>query len=98
MITTRVTIRWQRGLHMLTAARLVRLAQRFHSSIRLRLGTRMADARSILSLMLLSATLGTSLDIEAAGNDEHEAVRAVEEFFASPTAGEDRASEVKSGN
>jgi len=78
---------------MLTAARLVRLAQQFRSSIRLRLGTRMADARSILSLLLLSATLGTSLDIEAAGNDEHEAVQAVEEFFANPIPGEVPASE-----
>ena len=78
---------------MLTAARLVRLAQRFHSSIRLRLGTRIADARSILSLMLLSATLGTSLDIEAAGNDEHEAVQAVEEFFANPVVGESQSTE-----
>ena len=91
MKTTRVTVRWQRGLHMLTAARLVRLAQRFHSSIRLRLGTRMADARSIISLMLLSASLGASLDIEAAGKDEHEAVAAVEDFFATGPVGDDQA-------
>lgn len=83
---------------MLTAARLVRLAQRFRSSIRLRLGTRIADARSILNLMLLSATLGTALDIEAAGADEHEAVQAVEEFFASPITGESRAVEELPGN
>jgi phosphotransferase system HPr (HPr) family protein len=78
---------------MLTAARLVRLAQGFHSRILLRLGTRMADARSIISLMLLSATLGTSLEIEAAGNDEHEAVQAVEEFFASQRPGDRAAAE-----
>jgi phosphotransferase system HPr (HPr) family protein len=78
---------------MLTAARVVRLAQRFHSSIRLRLGTRIADARSILGVMLLSATLGTALDIEAAGNDECEAVRALEELFTSPIAGEDQSEE-----
>lgn len=75
---------------MLTAARLVSLAQRYRSSIRLRLGTRIADARSILNLLLLSATLGTSLDIEAAGADEHEAVQALEDFFASQNPGGDR--------
>jgi phosphotransferase system HPr (HPr) family protein len=47
----------------------------------------MADARSVLSLMILSASLGTALDIEATGNDECEAVRAVEEFFAGPDGG-----------
>ena len=93
MKTTRVTIRWPRGLHMRTAGRLVQLARRFRSEIRLRLGTRMADARSILSLMILSASLGADLDIEAFGKDEHEAVQAVEEFFANPGDGDDLPSE-----
>jgi phosphotransferase system HPr (HPr) family protein len=89
MKTARVTVRWQRGLHMLTAARLVQLAQRFHSSIHLRLGTRMADARSILNILLLNATLGTSLDIEASGRDELEALQALEDFLGNPGGGED---------
>jgi len=71
---------------MLTAARLVRLSQRFNSSIQLRLGARVANARSILGVMLLGATLNTCLEVEAVGSDEIEAVRAVEEFFADPNA------------
>jgi len=98
MKTTRVTIRWERGLHMQTAARLVRLAQRFHSHIQLRLGTRIADARSILNLLILSASLGASVDIDAVGNDEHEAVRAVEEFFANPDGGDSSSLEEPFGN
>ena len=88
MKTTRVTIRWDRGLHMRTAVRLVRLAQQFRSQIRLRLGPHMADARSILNLMILSASLGASVEIEAIGNDEYDAVKAVEEFFANPDSGD----------
>jgi phosphotransferase system HPr (HPr) family protein len=80
---------------MLTAARLVRLVQRFHSSIQLRLGTRMADARSILNILLLSATLGTSLDIEASGRDELEAVQALKDFFGNPGRGEDCVTEAQ---
>jgi phosphotransferase system HPr-like phosphotransfer protein len=34
--------------------------------------------------MILSAGLGASLDIEAIGSDEQEAVQAVEEFFLNP--------------
>ena len=93
MKTARITIRWPRGLHMREAGRLVQLAQRFRSEIRLRLGTRIADPRSILSLMILSANLGADLDIEAAGNDEREAVKAVEEFFTNPGNGDDLALE-----
>ncbi len=84
MKSSRVTIRWPHGLHLRTAARLVRLAQAFRSRIQLRLGARIADARSILSIMILAAGLGTCLDIEATGNDEHEALQAVQEFFESP--------------
>ena len=49
----------------------------------------MADPRSILSLVLLSAGLGTSLEIEASGVDEFEALQAIEEFFRSPEPGLD---------
>lgn len=81
MLTTRVIVKWREGLHMRSAAQLVRLAQRFHSRIVLRLGARVADARSILSIMILSASLGSPLEIEASGDDEHEALRAVVEYF-----------------
>jgi phosphotransferase system HPr (HPr) family protein len=91
MKTTRVTIRWPQGLHMRAAARLVKLSRSFRCQIQLRLGHRLADARSILSLMVLCAGLGACLDIEAAGNDEHEALRAVEEFFAAPDGEDDGA-------
>lgn len=81
MKTTRVTVKWHAGLHMRAAAQLVRLARRFRSSICLRVGSRVADARSILSIMILSAGLGSPLDIEASGNDEHEAIQAIVAFF-----------------
>jgi PTS HPr component phosphorylation site len=46
MKTTRVTIKWHAGLHMRAAAQLVRLARRFRSSICLRVGSRVADAKT----------------------------------------------------
>ena len=81
MKATHVTVKWHDGLHMRTAARLVRLARKFHCRILLRFGSRVADARSILSIMILSAGLGAPLDIEASGEDEHEAIQAVEAYF-----------------
>jgi phosphocarrier protein HPr len=81
MKCTQVTIKWPEGLHMRTAARLVRLVARFRSRVVLRFGPRVADARSILSIMILSASLGSPVDVEASGNDEHEAIQAVAAFF-----------------
>lgn len=66
---------------MRMAAQLVRLTQRFTSRVALHLGNRMADTRSVLGLVLLSAHPGTALEVVAHGVDEHEAVVAVEEFF-----------------
>ena len=43
----------------------------------------MADARSVLGILILCAGLGTTLEIEASGPDEREAIRAVDTFFAS---------------
>jgi phosphocarrier protein HPr len=81
MKATRITIKWQEGLHMRAAAQLVRLAQRFRSRILVRLGAQVADARSIMSIMILAASLGSALDIEASGDDEHEAIQAVAAYF-----------------
>lgn len=84
MRKTQVTVPWTAGLHLRPAAQLVQLTRRFRSEIRLRLESRIADARSILGILMLSASLGTALDIEASGADEHEAIEAVQDFFSNP--------------
>ena len=81
MQCTRVTVRWNPGLHLRPASALVHLARRFQSEIRLRVGSTLIDARSILGILLLSATLGTALEVEASGDDEREAISAIRSFF-----------------
>jgi len=68
---------------MRTAAQLVKLARQFHSRIFLRLGSQVADARSIMSIMILCANLSSPIDIEISGDDEHEATQAVMAYFNS---------------
>lgn len=89
MKTVKVTVPWSTGLHLRTAAELVLVSQRFTSRLAVQLGSKIADPRSILSLVLLSAGLGTSLEVEASGADEYEALQAIEEFFRSPEPGLD---------
>jgi phosphotransferase system HPr (HPr) family protein len=71
------------GLHARAAAQLVRLANSFHSNIMLeRLDNAVfANAKSILSVLTLAASMGTELSIKVTGEDELDAVEAVEELF-----------------
>ena len=73
------------GLHARAAARLVRLASAFESDVQLqRIDTSVsADAKSILSVLMLAASCGTQLHARAEGNDEAAALAAIEDLFAS---------------
>ena len=72
------------GLHARAAAQLVRLAGSFRSTITLRRDDSggFANAKSILSVLALAAPFGTILVIETDGEDEKEALAAIEAIFA----------------
>ena len=72
------------GLHARAAALLVRTAGAFQSALRVERadGTAAADAKSILSVLMLAASRGTELLVRAEGADEAEAIAAVCELFA----------------
>ena len=79
MVDRRVTVINRLGLHARAAAKLVRTAGAFRSSVRLERadGGGAADAKSILSVLVLAAARGTELRVVAAGADEQEALEAV---------------------
>lgn len=81
MRKSEVVIPWKEGLHLRPAARLVRHANACRSSIRIKAHGKVADARSILSILLLCATVGTVLEVEVCGDDEVSAVSDVERVF-----------------
>lgn len=79
--TLRVKVRFPRGLHPRPAATLVAVLKRFRSRVVFQVGNRVANAGSLLSILLLAATLNTELDVRATGEDEEAAIRAAEIFF-----------------
>ncbi len=85
MLQRRVLIKNRLGLHARAAARLVRTASRFQSNIKLERadGSAAADAKSILSVLLLAASRGTELFLTVDGVDEAEALAMVCEQFES---------------
>ena len=87
MKMTQLVVAWCHGLHLRPASRLVARARQFQSAVRLGVGGRVADARSIIQILLLSASLGTIMVIEADGADEQEALTAVAAVFATDEEG-----------
>ena len=67
------------GLHARAAAKLVRAATAFRCAVRLERADRSssADAKSILSVLMLAAGRGTELVITADGDDEQDALGAL---------------------
>ena len=79
MVEQFIVVRNRLGLHARAAARLVRTAGAFRSTVRLERADRSAsaDAKSILSVLMLAASRGTKLRATAEGADECEALGAI---------------------
>jgi phosphotransferase system HPr (HPr) family protein len=84
MIQRKLLVRAPLGLHARAAAKVVRLAQSFDSAMELqRIDNRTsADAKSILSVLMLAAGRGTELNATAEGIDEEAAINALDKLFA----------------
>ncbi|HYJ86438.1 MAG TPA: HPr family phosphocarrier protein [Pyrinomonadaceae bacterium] len=84
MVERTLTVRARLGLHARAAAKLVRVASGFDSKVELkRVDSGVsADAKSILSVLMLAASRGTSLQASVDGSDEEAAMAAIDELFA----------------
>ena len=84
MLEASLTVLNPLGLHARAAAQLVRLASGFKSNITLsRPDTNaFADAKSILSVLTLAASMGSVLQVTVDGEDADEAMSAVSRLFA----------------
>ena len=77
MTSCAVTIPNPLGLHARAAAKFVHTASSFSAKIRVARGGREIDGKSIMGLLLLSASRGSIITITASGADEREALIAL---------------------
>jgi len=80
MVARSVVICNRLGLHARAAARFVHLAGCFQARVTVARGERSVDGKSILGMLLLAASLGTTIDMSAEGPDEHAALDALSEL------------------
>jgi phosphocarrier protein len=66
------------GLHARAAAKLVGCASRYSSLIHVQRNGQRVNGKSIMGVMMLAASQGTTLEIEVSGEDETEALAAIE--------------------
>lgn len=72
-----ITIINKLGLHARAASKLVATASSFESKVLISRDEQLIDGKSIMAVLMLSATKGTELDIITDGNDEEEAAQAL---------------------
>ncbi len=75
------TVRNKLGLHARAAAKIVQTSNQFQSHIRIIRNGREADAKSMLDILTLSCTQGTSIEVCAEGEDAAEAIAALVILF-----------------
>tara|TARA_B100000900_G_C19956604_1_gene463927 strand:- start:191 stop:460 length:270 start_codon:yes stop_codon:yes gene_type:complete len=81
MISKTMKILNELGLHARAAAKVVSIANGFKSNITLKKDKKNADAKSIMKILMLSASKGALVEIIVDGDDQNEALDAVVELF-----------------
>ena len=82
MITKEIPVVNKLGLHARASAKLTQLASTFKSSLFIAKGGRRVNAKSIMGVMMLAAGKGSTVVLEAEGEDESGAVDALAKLFA----------------
>ena len=77
MVSQKITIKNKLGLHARAAVKLVNLANRFESSVRIEKDGNEIDGKSILGILTLAATQGSEITLTVEGKDETLALAAI---------------------
>ena len=73
----------KRGLHARASAKFVQMVERFNAEIWVTRGGETVGGTSIMGLMMLSAGIGTTIVVSAAGPEAQAALDAITELVAS---------------
>ena len=73
----------ERGIHNRPSVVLAKKAAEFDATIKLRNGEKVADASSVMQVMILAATCGTELEVTAEGPDGEKAIEEISALIES---------------
>jgi phosphocarrier protein HPr len=69
------------GLHARAAAKLSHLANMFNATIYLIYNEDKVNAKSLLGILTLAASVGNEIVLQASGDDEQQAITAISDLF-----------------
>ncbi len=78
-----LVIRNRKGLHARASAKFVKCAETFKATVRVTRDGQTVGGTSIMGLMMLAAGPGTSISIEAEGEDADAVIKALTELVES---------------
>ena len=81
MLSQEIKIVNRLGLHARAAAQLVRMANEYPCDIHIDKDGQVSNAKSVMEVLMLGATVGTSIKVSADGEKEDEALRAIVALF-----------------
>ena len=82
MLESEIEITNKLGLHARAAAKLVKIASAFTSSIEIEKQDQRVNAKSIMSVMMLAASRGNVVKLYVEGEDQHDAIAAVTDLIS----------------
>jgi len=82
-LTKELIVQNRSGIHARVSTMIALRCKDFVSEIRLRRGSAVADCRSVLDLLSLGASNGTTLHLEVIGEDAAEVVNMITALFES---------------
>jgi phosphocarrier protein len=82
-VEAKVEVKNRLGLHLRAASTLAQALKPFAASITLAKGNQRVNAKSVINLVTLGASLGTKLTVKAEGADAQQAVATLEQLFES---------------
>jgi phosphocarrier protein len=82
MLTQEIEIVNKLGLHARAAAKLVNLATAFEADVEIEKDGKRVNGKSIMSVMMLAASQGSTLTLHVDGSDENEAMEQVVELIS----------------
>jgi phosphocarrier protein len=81
MLKKTITIINKLGLHARAAAKLVSYASRYASTIRIIRNNQEVNGKSIMGVMMLAAAKGSNIELLIEGEDEVDAMAAIENLI-----------------
>src|SRR4029079_7034703 len=79
----------KKGLHARASAKFCQTVERFDAAVRVTRGSETVGGTSIMGLMMLGAATGTTITVEATGNEATAAVDAIDKLVSSGFGEED---------